>query len=65
MVRAVQGYSGKAGAQVIDELTYTEVTSVECLYHYTRQSYLDTIVGWSGRGLVAGGLLYNKTRTHV
>ncbi len=50
MVRAVKGHSGKAGAQIADELTFTQVDSVECLYHYTKQSYLDTIVGWNGNG---------------
>jgi RNA:NAD 2'-phosphotransferase (TPT1/KptA family) len=65
MVRAVQGHSGIAGGQVDDSLTHTQVGSVESLFHYSKQAYLDTIVGWNGRGLVAGGLLFNKSRTHV
>jgi hypothetical protein len=26
---------------------------------------LDTIVGWNGRGLIPGGSLFNKSRTHI
>ncbi len=65
MVRAVQGYSGVAGDQIDDDRAYARITEVAGLFHYTKRKYLDTIIGWHGRGLVAGGLLNNNTRTHI
>ena len=57
MVRAVQGHSGRIGDKVKNDLAFCRVPSVECLNHYYKMAFMNTIVGWNGRGLVAGGML--------
>ncbi len=57
MVRAVQGHSGRIGGEINDDLAFTPVDSVDGLYHYSKRSFLDTVVGWHAKGLVTVGLL--------
>ena len=57
MLRAVQGHSGRIGGEINDDLAFTPVDSVDGLYHYSKRSFLDTVVGWHAKGLVTVGLL--------